>query len=282
MFMTALAPNLLAVDLIGKTINVEITWMTWFLGFLPAGVVLLLATPLLLHRFYPPGIRTSSDIPVWAKNQLAVLGPPSRKELVLAALAAVALLLWVGGEGSVHTTIVALGAVCLMVLTGVVSWEDILSNTPAWDVLVWFASLVALADGLTRVGFSAWLGASTAAFLSGLSPLVAMVVIVSAFFMTHYLFASVTAHVVAMLPLFLSAGAAVPGMNVLVLTLLLAYSLGVMGILTPYATGPSPIYYGSGFIPRRDFWLLGLVCGVLFLAMLLGLGIPFLSAIHAE
>ncbi len=70
-------------------------------------------------------------------------------------------------------------------------------------------------------------------------------------------------------------------MNVLVLTLLLAYSLGIMGILTPYATGPSPIYFGSGYIPRRDFWLLGLICGVLFMVLLLVLGLPYLSAIHA-
>ncbi|MCX3880683.1 fumarate hydratase C-terminal domain-containing protein, partial [Stenotrophomonas maltophilia] len=30
--------------------------------------------------------------------------------------------------------------------------------------------------------------------------------------------------------------------------------LGVMGIITPYGTGPSPIYYGSGYLPTKDYW----------------------------
>ena len=41
--------------------------------------------------------------------------------------------------------------------------------------------------------------------------------------------------------------------------LLLCLTLGIMGMLTPYATGPSPVYYGSGYLPgegllaaRRD------------------------------
>src|SRR5208337_1957658 len=47
MFLTALAPNLLAVELVRKTAQIDITWMRWFLSFLPAGVILLIATPLL-------------------------------------------------------------------------------------------------------------------------------------------------------------------------------------------------------------------------------------------
>jgi L-tartrate/succinate antiporter len=47
MFLTALAPNLLAVELTRKTANIELSWMQWFLAFAPTGVVLLLAVPLL-------------------------------------------------------------------------------------------------------------------------------------------------------------------------------------------------------------------------------------------
>jgi di/tricarboxylate transporter len=80
----------------------------------------------------------------------------------------------------------------------------------------------------------------------------------------------------AVLPAVLAAGAAVPGMPVRTFALLLAYSIGLMGVLTPYATGPAPVYFGSGFIPRRDFWVLGLVFGLIFLATLLGVGLPYL------
>jgi L-tartrate/succinate antiporter len=82
--------------------------------------------------------------------------------------------------------------------------------------------------------------------------------------------------VASILPVILLAGSAVPGLPVNTFALLLVLSLGLMGIITPYATGPSPVYFGSGFIPRRDYWVLGLIFGVIFLAVLLGIGVPYI------
>jgi di/tricarboxylate transporter len=53
-----------------------------------------------------------------------------------------------------------------------------------------------------------------------------------------------------------------------------------MGVLTPYATGPAPVYFGSGYIARRDFWRLGLIFGVIFLAALGLIGLPFLLIVN--
>ena len=64
---------------------------------------------------------------------------------------------------------VALAAIALMLVTGVVSWDDIVGNKPAWNVLCWFATLVVLADGLNKVGFVGWFGKTCAALLAGLS-----------------------------------------------------------------------------------------------------------------
>jgi di/tricarboxylate transporter len=98
--------------------------------------------------------------------------------------------------------------------------------------------------------------------------------LVAFFFLVHYMFASLTGHVTALMPMLLAAGAAVPGMPVRTLALLMAFSLGLMGVLTPYATGPAPVYYSCGFLSRREFWLLGLGFGMIFLAALLVIGVP--------
>jgi len=37
-----------------------------------------------------------------------------------------------------------------------------------------------------------------------------------------------------------------------------------MGIISPYATGPAPIYYASGYIKGKEFWLYGLIFGIIF------------------
>ena len=49
MFLTALAPNLLALELVKKTAAVEISWAQWFLAFAPVGVGLLVLVPLLTY-----------------------------------------------------------------------------------------------------------------------------------------------------------------------------------------------------------------------------------------
>ena len=43
MFVTALAPNALVVSVMASTAHVTVTWMDWFKGFAPVGVVLLVA-----------------------------------------------------------------------------------------------------------------------------------------------------------------------------------------------------------------------------------------------
>ena len=140
-------------------------------------------------------------------------------------------------------------------------------------MLVWFATLVALADGLNRVGFVAWLVGVATAPLATVPPVGAALMLVALFFIVHYLFASVTAHVAAVLPVVLAAGAAIPGLDAGRLALVLCYALGLMGVISPYATGPSPVYYGSGYVSRRQFWGLGFLFGVVFLAAVLGLAL---------
>ena len=46
--------------------------------------------------------------------------------------------------------------------------------------------------------------------MGGISPTTAMIVLVAVFFFTHYMFASITAHVTAMLPVMLAVGSASP------------------------------------------------------------------------
>jgi L-tartrate/succinate antiporter len=276
MFVTALAPNLFAIELVRKVTGVEITWTGWFFGFLPVGAPLLLLLPWLVYKLYPPEIRTSGEVPQWAAQELAKLGGTSRKEVIMGALAILALGLWIAGGRVIDPTMVALTGISLMLFFAVVSWDDIVGNSAAWNVFVWFATLVVLADGLSKVGVVDWMGRGASALTAGYPPTFVMMMLVILFFMLHYMFASLTAHATALLPVILAAGASVPGMPVGVFAMMLVFSLGLMGVLTPYATGPAPVYFASGYISRKDFWRLGLIFGLIFLGALLLAGAPYL------
>ncbi|MFO1363095.1 MAG: anion permease [Burkholderiales bacterium] len=278
MFLTALAPNLLALELAQKTTKIEFTWMQWFAAIAPVGIVLIIVVPLLAYFLYPPEVKSGEEVPKWAGAELAKMGSITRRELILAILVVVALSLWIFGGKYVDATTAALVVISLMLLTGVVTWDDITANKGAWNTLAWFATLVALADGLNRVGFVKWLANAIAGHMAGFSPIVAMVVLILAFYFLHYMFASVTAHVTALLPVFLTVGSTVQGLPMQTFAGGLLLTLGIMGILTPYATGPSPVYYGSGYIPSGKFWQLGAVFGIIYIVALLVIGLPWNAA----
>ena len=277
MFLTGLAPNLLALSLVEKTAGIKIAWMEWFTAFAPVGIILFLAVPWLTYVLYPPTQKVSEDAPRWAAEELTKLGPITAKELTMAGLAVFALLGWIFGGDYLDATLVALIALTLMILTNVITWDDLLSHKQAWNVLFWFATLVTLAEGLARVGFLKWFATTSAGAMAGYAPMTIVVLLLVLFFVVHYLFASLTAHVTSLLPVFLTTAAVIPGVNIKLLAMLLCVSLGIMGIITPYATGPSPIYYGSGFISRKDFWLQGFIFGVIFLAALVIIGVPYMA-----
>ncbi len=289
LFITALAPNAAALTIVKNTAKLDINWVQWFMGFLPMGVILLAAIPVLVYFIYPPEIKASKEIPEWAGKELAKLGSVTTKEWIMVGLVVLAIFLWITasntmfdlpyfGTNFMNATTVTLVGIALMLVTGIVTWDEILSNKGAWNVLVWFATLVTLANGLNMVGFVGWFAKLAAAPLAGMDPIMAMALLVALFFFIHYFFASLSAHTAAVLPVILAIGMQIKGIPLLPFALLLVYALGLMGIISPYATGPSPVYYGSGYITRSDFWKLGLIFGIIFVVVLIGVGIPYLQA----
>jgi L-tartrate/succinate antiporter len=276
MFLTGLAPNLLALSLVKQTAKIDITWMEWFLGMAPVGLLLFILLPLLVYVIYPPEVKSSPHVPAWARDELTKMGRISAKEIAMALLAFLALALWIFGGELINATTVALLVLSLMIVGGIFQWDDVLANKQAWNVLVWFATLVTMADGLNKVGFLKWFAGTAATALSGYAVMTIVIALTIVYFVVHYMFASLTAHTTALLPVLLTAAIAVPDMPVKLISLLFCYTLGLMGIISPYATGPGPIYYGSGYITRKEFWTLGLIFGAIYLAALLLVGVPYL------
>ncbi len=271
MFLTALAPNLLCVEIIRKIAKIDISWTDWFVAAAPFGFVMLALLPLLVYWIYPPQIKQGEEVPKWAASQLHEMGPLSRNEILLAILVFTAILFWIFGGAVINATTVALVAVALMVVLGIVKWDDIAGNKTAWNTIVLLAFLVSLAEGLARTGFIRWFDDAVAAYMQGYSAIAAMYALVAIYFFAHYMFASTTPHASAMMPVMLGVGLGVPGMPVKEFALLLAMTHGIMGVITPYATGPAPVYYGAGYITGKDFWKLGAIFGAVFIAALLGI-----------
>ena len=291
LFLTALAPNAAALAIAKKTTGVDVSWSQWFAGIAPFGVVMILFVPALSYLVCRPEIKESPEIPRWAADELRKMGPVSRNEWIMIGLILLAMLLWIAGSnpnitlprlGSnfINATMVVLLVISLMLITGVVDFSDIVAEKAAWEVFLYFTSLLTLASGLNDIGFVKWVAESFAKPFASTSPMTAMLMLVVLFFWIHYFFSSITSHTAAVLPVVLAVGSAMPGMSVPTLSMLCIYSLGIMGVISPYATGPAPIYFSSGYIGRSDFWKFGLIFGIVFFAGLLVIVLPWLQIIR--
>jgi DASS family divalent anion:Na+ symporter len=165
------------------------------------------------------------------------------------------------GLHGINYAVVALLGICVLLVTGVIDWEDALAERSAWDVFIWYGGLVRMAEALGETGITKRFAEAAASFTTGWSWWAALAVLLLVYFYAHYGFASITAHATAMyipfLVVIIAAGAP-PQLAVL----LLAYYSNLDAALTHYGTTPAPIYFGSGYVKQRTWWRLGLIASI--------------------
>jgi len=79
MFVTGAAPNVLGLEFVSKIAGIQISWLTWFLSFLPVGIILLIVAPWLSYVLYKPEVTHSEEVSSWASGALKELGALTQK-----------------------------------------------------------------------------------------------------------------------------------------------------------------------------------------------------------
>ena len=272
MFITATAPNPLVVKLVAEATGAQIhlSWGTWALAMLLPGVAAMLLMPLVLFWLYPPEIKDTHNAKDFATEKLHSLGAMKGSEKILLGVFGYLLFLWAGvpefmfgAAYAVDPTTAAMSGLALLLVTGVLTWDEILAEKSAWDTVVWFAALVMMASFLNKLGIVSWLsnGLEVGILRLGLDWMWAVALLVLVYLYAHYFFASTTAHITAMYAAFYGAGIAL-GAPPMAFALLLAAVSSIMMTLTHYATGTSPIIFGSGYTSLGQWWIAGLVMSV--------------------
>ncbi|MEZ5608641.1 MAG: DASS family sodium-coupled anion symporter [Burkholderiaceae bacterium] len=282
MFITATAPNPLVVKLIADATGAQISlsWGTWALAMLLPGLVGLALMPLVIYWMYPPEIKSTPNASQFAIQRLKEMGPITRGEVIMFCVFGVLLLLWAGvpamvfGSGAaVDPTTTAFVGLSLLLLTGVLTWEDVIREKSAWDTIVWFGALVMMASFLNKLGLIGWFAQSLERSIDqlGMSWMGASALLMLAYLYAHYMFASTTAHITAMFAAFYGAGLAL-GAPALPWALMMAAASNIMMTLTHYATGTSPVIFGSGYTTLGEWWKAGFVMSVVLIVVWMAVG----------
>ncbi|AAP96081.1 hypothetical protein A6046_08145 [[Haemophilus] ducreyi] len=272
-FLTAMAPNALALSLMLPILGFNVNWLQWLLAASVPGLLCLFLIPFICYIIAKPELKRVDNKAI-AQKGLEELGPMSLREKALACLFVLALLGWVFSDFlHVNATVVALITMVLCIMLSIVSWDDIRKNKAGWDTLIWYGGIISMSTVLSKAGFFEWLATTLSENLNfGDYGNVALVVILLLSVSVRYLFASGGAYVAAMVPVFATVGK-VAGAPVELLALGLLFSNSYGGSVTHYGGGPGPITFGAGYNDIKSWWMAGAVIafGSLIIHVTLGI-----------
>jgi divalent anion:Na+ symporter, DASS family len=258
MFFTGQASNPLAAQIAGQ-FGFTVTWASWFAAGIVPGLCSMAVVPLVVAWLNPPEIRRTPEAKAFAASELTAMGPMSRDQKILSVIFVAVCAAWVtSGWHGVDITVTALLGSSALLISGVLSWEDVKSEKAAWDIFIWYGGLVRLGRALNDAGVTTEFAKGVAGIFSGGGWIALFVIALLVYFYSHYGFASITAHILAMYGPFLAVLAAKGAPLGLVVFSFACFSNFAAG-LTNYGTTPSPMFFAHGYVPLRTWWKVGLI-----------------------
>ncbi|MEW6730017.1 MAG: DASS family sodium-coupled anion symporter [Acidobacteriota bacterium] len=273
MFLTGQASNTIIAKFAQQATGIELTYTLWIIGAIVPGLLSLIVVPLALYRYFPPEIKQTPAAAEMARTELKAMGAMKWQEVIMLLVFFLVAGLWMTLKlHSIHYAVVPLIGIGVLLLSGVLDWNDIVTEREAWGVFIWYGGLIRMAEALGEAGITKRFAETVAGLTIGWQWWAALLVLMLVYFYAHYGFASITAHVSSMYTPFLVviiAAGAPPILSVL----LLAYISNLNASLTHYGTTPAPIYFGAGYVKQRTWWLIGLLASILNILIWTSIGL---------
>ena len=276
LFATAMAPNYLALDFITKLTGVSLNWAQWAAAMFVPGFIMLMLIPLIGYMYERPSVKDIDNKKI-AADGLAELGPMKASEKGLIVIALLAITGWILPTFGIKidATAVAIVAMIATFVCGIISWDDLLKTKAAWNTLIWFGGILGLSSALTKGKFFEWLAKFLEAHMNfGLDPFMMLILISIISVVVRYFFASGTAYISAMLPVFLIVGINA-GIDPTLLAFIMIGTNAYGGSVTHYGAAPGPIIFSAGYNNVKDWWTVGLISAVVCLVLNYVIGIPW-------
>ncbi|MBV9242405.1 MAG: DASS family sodium-coupled anion symporter [Acidobacteria bacterium] len=263
-FLTGHAGNFVMQKIALKETGIELTYFGWFAAAILPSLVSLAIIPAMIYKFFPPEIKATPAASEYAADELKKMGPVTTSEWLLIATLLGVIVAWTI-QGWMHIgdpAIAALAGIGFLLLTRVVTWTELMGERNAWSTFIWYGGLVNMATALGETGLTKLFATSVASYTTGMTWALALAILLFVYFYSHYLFASITAHALAMYSAFaivtLTAGTP-GGLAVLFLT----YFATLSASLTHFGTTPGPIYFGTGYAKQGTWWKIGFITSII-------------------
>jgi len=278
LWMTATSANPIAMQ-VAREYGIDCGFGKWLVASSVPALTAILVLPWLLARFFPPGVGSTPEAPTAARKALSELGPLSREEWITAIAFVLMVTGWIFADRlQLNVTSIAFAGLGLLLMTGVLTLEDISTQGDDLATFLWLAVLFALSGQLNELGFMSYVGQRLASYMEGLSWPVMYVALVLIYVAIHYMFVSQSSQVLALLGVFLEVGIR-GGVPVQLMAFSLFFASSYFSVITPQGGSQNVIFVGSGYLTQRELYRLGLLTTLFFLAVFLTIGTGWLMLV---
>ena len=269
-FLTGSATNPVLVSTVVSTFGpeYELTFVKWLIGSIVPGAVVILLIPLVIALYLKQGNMDLEHTKVYSDRMLREMKAMTKNEKCLCVIFAGCLLLWVtGGITGLDMSLVTFLGVLAIIALRLMSWDEILDNTRAWDTFFWLGGMIVMANQLSAVGMSALIGEYIAKFVE-IIPIYQLQVLIlfSFYFVTMMLFSSNTGHVIAFAGPVMDAAVKLNIPKGLTVAFLAYYTL-LCACLTHYTSGSAVIYFCKSGMTTKRFITVGLIVSAVIIAI---------------
>jgi DASS family divalent anion:Na+ symporter len=269
--MTATSANPIGVQVV-RELGVDIGFGKWLVTSSVPALVAILALPLVVARLFPPGTGNTPEAPAAARAELAGMGALSRDEWITAAAFALMVSGWIFADAlKLNVTSIAFAGLGVLLMTNVLTLDDIAMMGDTLATFLWLAVLFALSGQLNELGFMGYAGGRLAAGLTGLSWPVTYVALVALYVAVHYMFVSQSSQVLALLAVFLDVGIR-GGVPAPLMAFALLFASSYFSVITPQAGSQNVIFVGSGYLQQGELYRIGLLTTLFFMVVFLTIG----------
>lgn len=265
MFITGQVSNFLARDM-AREMGFEISFASWIQASIVPALLSLLAAPAVTLWILRPAIRRTPEARAFAASELEKLGPMKRSDKIVIAVFCVVGFFWITSRESwgVDITVTALLGCMALLLTGVLTFDDIRGESNGWAIFIWYGGLFRLAQGLNDAGVTRAFADGVAGLLGGYGWPALLGITIVVYFYAHYAFASITAHMVSMFPPF-AAVLVSQGAPLGLAVWTFAFLANLSACLTHYGTTPAPVYFAQNYVTLKRWWQVGLAMSLVHL-----------------
>lgn len=281
LFLTAMATNPLAIEMLNTTFGLHISWIDWFLYASVPIILAIVIVPWVIYCLHKPDLSKADMLAIqdFARTQLAHMGKFSRAELLLSGTFTLMIAMWaLGNKLAIHPTTTALAGIIALLAMRIVSYKEVLKEEKAWDILLWLAPLIAITDYLNKEGVISWIVSAIQTPIAGMNPIALYVVLALFYVYIHYFLTSLLVHLQAFFLPFVGI-LAEQGMNPLVIGMVFAMLTCISPSTTHYGTGTAAIYYSAGYMSQKEWWRTGFIVSAIEILLIAGIGFVWVSAI---